>query len=107
MDYKHIIDVDNLGLLLSFYDDLEGFNQGLERICQKHRNKDVGKLLEAIVSEKKVFMIPRDVKEFYEEYQDFFRRLKIYVKRLHIISEEVILFILFCLLITIFLVMDI
>ena len=76
MDYKHIIDVDNLGLLLSFYDDLEGFNQGLERICQKHRNKDVGKLLEAIVSEKKVFMMPRDVKEFYEEYQDFFQAVK-------------------------------
>ena len=31
MDYKHSIDVDNLDLLLSFYDDLEGFNQGLER----------------------------------------------------------------------------
>ena len=76
MDYKHIIDVDILGLLLSFYDDLEGFNQGLERICQKHRNIDVGKLLEAIVSEKKVFMMPRDVKEFYEEYQDFFQAVK-------------------------------
>lgn len=76
MDYKHSIDVDNLDLLLSFYDDLEGFNQGLERICQKHRNKDVGKLLEAIVSEKKVFMMPRDVKEFYEEYQDFFQTVK-------------------------------
>lgn len=76
MDYKYSIDVDILDLLLSFYGDLEGFNQGLERICKKHRNQDVGKLLETIASGKKVFMMPRDVKEFYGDFQDFFQAVK-------------------------------
>lgn len=78
MAYKQSISisVDDLNLLLSFYDDLEEFNQGLERICKKHRKKDVGKLLESLVLGKKPFMMPNDVKEFYEEHQDFFQAVK-------------------------------
>lgn len=78
MAYKQSIsiDVDDLDLLLSFYDNLEEFNHRLECICKKHRKKDVGKLLESLVSGKKIFMMPNDVKEFYEEHQDFFQAVK-------------------------------
>lgn len=78
MAYKQSISisVDDLDLLLSFYDDLEEFNHGLECICKKHRKKDVGKLLESLVSGKRIFMMPNDVKEFYEEHQDFFQAVK-------------------------------
>ena len=75
MDLDKEISIDNLDLLVSFYDDLDEFNDGLERLLKKHRNKDVGKLIDAIAMGKKVFMMPNDVKEFYEKYQDFFQAI--------------------------------
>ena len=75
MDFDKKISIDSLDLLVSFYDDLDEFNDGLERILKKHRNRDVGKLLDAIAMGKKVFMMPNDVKEFYEKHQDFFQAI--------------------------------
>ena len=75
MDFNKIISIDSLDLLVSFYDDLDEFNDGLERLLKKHRNGDVGKLLDAIAMGKKVFMMPNDVKEFYEKHQDFFQAI--------------------------------
>ena len=75
MDFDKKISIDSLDLLVSFYDDLDEFNDGLERILKKHRNRDVGKLLDAIAMGKKVFMMPKDVKEFYEKHQDFFQAI--------------------------------
>lgn len=75
MDLDKEISIDNLDLLVSFYDDLDEFNDDLERLLKKHRNKDVGKLIDAIAMGKKVFMMPNDVKEFYEKYQDFFQAI--------------------------------
>ena len=72
---KKIISIDSLDLLVSFYDDLDEFNDGLERLLKKNRNRDVGKLLDAIAMGKKVFMMPKDVKEFYEKHQDFFQAI--------------------------------
>ena len=75
MDFDKKISIDSLDLLVSFYDDLDEFNDGLERLLKKHRNRDVGKLLDAIAMGKKVFMMPNDVKEFYEKHQDFFQAI--------------------------------
>ena len=75
MDFDKKISIDSLDLLVSFYDDLDEFNDGLERLLKKHRNRDVGKLLDAIAMGKKVFMMPNDVKEFYEKHQVFFQAI--------------------------------
>ena len=76
MDFdKKIISIDSLDLLVSFYDDLDEFNDGLERLLEKHRNKDVIKLLDAIAMGEKDFMMPNDVKKFYEKHHEFFQAI--------------------------------
>lgn len=75
MDFDKKISIDSLDLLVSFFDDLDDFNDGLERLLKKYRNRDVEKLLDAIAMGKKVFMMPNDVKEFYEKHQDFFQAI--------------------------------
>lgn len=75
MDFDKKISIDSLDLLVSFYDDLDVFNDGLERLLKKHRNKDVIKLLDAIAMGKKVFMMPNDVKKFYEKHHEFFQAI--------------------------------
>ena len=37
MDFDKKISIDSLDLLVSFYDDLDEFNDGLERLLKKHR----------------------------------------------------------------------
>ena len=75
MDLDKEISIDNLDLLVSFYDDLDEFNDGLERLLEKHRNKDVIKLLDAIAMGEKAFMMPNDVKKFYEKHHEFFQAI--------------------------------
>ena len=76
MDFDNkIISIDSLDLLVSFYDDLDEFNDGLERLLEKHRNKDVIKLLDAIAMGEKTFMMPNDVKKFYEKHHEFFQAI--------------------------------
>ena len=75
MDFDKKISIDSLDLLVSFYDDLDVFNDGLERLLKKHRNKDVIKLLDAIAMGEKAFMMPNDVKKFYEKHHEFFQAI--------------------------------
>ena len=101
MDIKSI-SIDDLDILVSFYDDFEGFNEGLASLSQKYGNDDVRKQLEmlayfgqsdipipvtkvtnkngselvdAVIMGKKVFVMPDDIKEFYKNYHGLFQAI--------------------------------
>ena len=99
MDIKSI-SIDDLDILVSFYDDFEGFNEGLASLSQKYGNDDVRKKLEmlaafeqsnipvtkvtnrngselvdAVIMGKKVFVMPDDIKEFYKNYYGLFQAI--------------------------------
>lgn len=73
MDFNKRISIADLDILVSFYKDFEGFNEDFEKLSKKYRDKDVGKYLDAIALGKKAFMVPKDIKEFYDNYQDLFQ----------------------------------
>ncbi len=80
MGFNKKIGIGALDILVSFYKDFEDFNEELEKLSEKHSDKVVSKLLDAVALEKtssgkKKFIVPDDIKEFYEKYQGIFQAI--------------------------------
>ena len=80
MGFNKKIGISALDILVSFYKDFEGFNEELEKLSEKHYDKIVSKFLDAVALEKtssgkKKFIVPDDIREFYEKYQGIFQAI--------------------------------